>query len=125
MADLVNDVLPDRYRDLDLHRARIELIDHGPVVLAPFSDKAHAYTAAKLTHAGVHLRLGVGVSEITAKKVVLSDGTEILTRVAVWAGGIKAAAAAGVLGPAPGAGRPDRHRARPVGRGTAARLRRG
>jgi len=98
VADLVNDVLPDRYRDLDLHRARIELIDHGPVVLAPFSDKAHAYTAAKLTHAGVHLRLGVGVGEVTPEKVVLGDGTEVLTRVAVWAGGIQAAEAAGLSG---------------------------
>jgi NADH dehydrogenase len=98
VADLVNDVLPDRYRDLDLNRTRIELIDHGPVVLAPFSDKAHAYTASKLTHAGVHLRLGIGVSEITADRVVLGDGTEIPTRVVVWAGGIKAASAAALSG---------------------------
>jgi NADH dehydrogenase len=98
VAELVNDVLPNRYRSLDLHRARIELIDHGPVVLAPFSEKAHAYTAAKLSHAGVHLRLGVGVSEIRPDRVLLSDGTEILTRVAVWAGGIKAAGAAALSG---------------------------
>src|SRR5256885_13737591 len=44
------------------------------------------------------LRLGVGVGEVTPEKVVLGDGTEIATRVAVWAGGIKAAEAAAFSG---------------------------
>ena len=43
LADLVNDVMPDRFHDLDVKRTRIYLVDHGPVVLGAFSDKAHAY----------------------------------------------------------------------------------
>jgi NADH dehydrogenase len=89
VADLVNDVMPKRYRDLDINRARIVLIDHGPVVLAPFSDKAHAYAAEHLTKHGVELRLNTGVTEVTKDRVKLDDGSAIRTRTVVWAGGIK------------------------------------
>jgi NADH dehydrogenase len=90
VADLVDGVMPRRFHDLDVKRARIHLIDHGQVVLAPFSDEAHQYAASKLQHRGVILRLGTGVSEVTADGVTLSDGSQIRTRTVVWAGGIKA-----------------------------------
>ena len=60
VADLVNEVIPKRFHDLDVKRARIYLVDHGPVVLAAFSDKAHEYAAGKLEHNGVVLRLATG-----------------------------------------------------------------
>jgi NADH dehydrogenase len=90
VADLVNQVIPKAFHDLDVKRTRIYLVDHGPVVLAAFSDKAHEYAAGKLTHNGVILRLATGVTEIAEDRVTLSDGTQILTRAVVWAGGIQA-----------------------------------
>src|SRR5262245_58782683 len=90
MADGVNRVIPKRWHDLDINRARIYLVDHGPVVLGAFSDKAHAYAAEKLAHNGVHLKLSTGVSEVLPDRVKLSDGSEILTRTVVWGGGIQA-----------------------------------
>jgi NADH dehydrogenase len=98
LADAVNEVIPKRFHDLDINRARIYLVDHGPVVLAAFSDKAHAYAAERLEHRGVHLKLGTGVSEVLADRVKLSDGTEILTRTVVWGGGIQAPAITAKLG---------------------------
>lgn len=90
VADLVNDVMPKRYPDLDLDRVGITIVDLGPAVLGAFSDKAHAYTAKRLEALGVNLRLGTGVREIRPAGVVLSDGTEIASRTVVWAGGITA-----------------------------------
>jgi NADH dehydrogenase len=104
MADLVNQVMPKRFHDLDVKRTRIYLVDHGPVVLAAFSDKAHAYAAEKLQHNGVTLVLGTGVNEIAPDHVTLSDGTKILTRTVVWAGGIQAPELVGKLGLAQGRG---------------------
>ena len=75
VADLVNQVMPKRFHDLDVKRTRIYLVDHGPVVLAAFSEKAHDYAAGKLEHNGVILRLATGVSEVTPDRVTLSDGT--------------------------------------------------
>ena len=104
LADAVNRVIPKRRHDLDINRARIYLVDHGPVVLAAFSDKAHAYAADKLHHAGVQLKLSTGVTQIAPDKVKLSDGTEIPTRAVIWAGGIQASGLAGTLGLGQGRG---------------------
>ena len=95
VADLVNEVMPRRYHDMDVHRSRIYLVDHGQVVLSAFSDKAHAYAADRLQHLGVKLLLGTGVTEVTDDRVKLTDGSEIKTRTVVWGGGIKADALAG------------------------------
>ncbi|MFI5042669.1 MAG: NAD(P)/FAD-dependent oxidoreductase, partial [Acidimicrobiales bacterium] len=56
------------------------------------------YAAKVLTGEGVQLKLGRSVTEIRPDRVVLSDGSEILTRTVVWAGGIKAAALAAHAG---------------------------
>ena len=90
MADLVNDVMPKRYRDLDLDRVAITIVDLGPAVLGPFSDTASAYATKRLGTLGVNLRLKTGVEEVTAEGVLLSDGTEIASRTVAWAGGIPA-----------------------------------
>lgn len=90
MADLVNDVMPKRYRDLDLDRVAITIVDLGPAVLGPFSDTASAYATKRLGTLGVNLRLKTGVEEVTTEGVLLSDGTEIASRTVVWAGGITA-----------------------------------
>src|SRR5262245_51885920 len=53
VSDLINDVMPKRFHDLDVKRAHVYLVDHGPVVLAAFSASAHDYAATKLEHGGV------------------------------------------------------------------------
>jgi NADH:ubiquinone reductase (H+-translocating) len=98
VADLVNQVIPKAFHDLDVKRTRIYLVDHSPVVLAAFSERAHAYAASKLQHNGVILKLSTGVSEIAADRVTLSDGSQIRTRTVVWAGGIQAPELATKLG---------------------------
>ena len=52
LADLIHEVMPERYHDLDISAATITLVDHGDVVLAPFSDKAHVYAAKALDEEG-------------------------------------------------------------------------
>jgi NADH dehydrogenase len=89
IADLVREVMPKRYRDLDVGRTRIVLVDRGPAVLGAFSDKAQAYAAHRLQALGVELQLETGVKEIRADRVVLDNDSEILTRTVVWAGGIQ------------------------------------
>ena len=75
LADMIHDVMPQRYHDL-ARRARptIYLVDHGDVVLAPFSDKAHDYAAKVLDKKGVELLLGASVTEVDADRVVFADG---------------------------------------------------
>jgi NADH dehydrogenase len=89
LADLIHEVMPKRYRDLDVGRAKIHLVDHGHTVLAAFSEKSQQYATKRLTDLGVELLTGTGVAEVAADRVKLSDGSEILTRCVVWAGGIQ------------------------------------
>ena len=91
LADAIDHLIPARVRDARLRRAEIHLVDPAPVVLAPFSEHAHAYAQRVLEQRGVKLELGVKVDEVGPDRVKLSDGREILTRTVVWAGGIKAA----------------------------------
>jgi len=90
LADVANDLIPAAYHDLPPGAMKITLVDVGHNVLGPFSDKAHEYVAKVLEKDGVQLKLGVGAKEIAEDRVIFADGSEILTRVVVWAGGIKA-----------------------------------
>jgi NADH:ubiquinone reductase (H+-translocating) len=90
LADMINFTMSVECPDLAVKQARIYLVDHGHALLAPFSVQAHDYAARVLQEKGVQLRLGVGVKEVASDHVLLSDGTSIQTRTAVWAGGLMA-----------------------------------
>jgi NADH dehydrogenase len=99
LADLIHQTMVDQYHDLPVTSAQIHIVDLGPTLLGPFSDKAHDYVAKVLTRKGVQMHLGVAVTEIGPGHVTLADGTTILTRCVVWGGGIMApplAAASGL-----------------------------
>ena len=96
--------LKDVYRDLDLSKAQVFLIDYGHSVLSAFSPKSQKYAASVLEQRGVQVRLGIAVKEVAPDHVLLSDGTKIVTRTVIWAGGLKASSVSGNLGVAPGHG---------------------
>jgi NADH dehydrogenase len=98
LSDIVHNLVPAAYRDLPPGAVQITVADLGHSVLGAFSDKAHEYAAKVLQRDGVALKLGVGASEVTADRVRFTDGTEILTRLVIWAGGIKAPDLAGATG---------------------------
>ena len=90
LAELIRDVMPGEYHDLDVSKARVILVDLGDAVLGAFSAKAHEYAAKALEHDGVELRLGTAVKEIHPGHVLLSDGETIETRCVIWGGGLQA-----------------------------------
>jgi NADH dehydrogenase len=90
LADMVHFSMEVEYPDLAVKYAHVYLVDHGNLLLAPFSEKAHAYAAQALRRKGVDIRLGISVKEVAPDHVLLSDGTSIQTRTVVWAGGLMA-----------------------------------
>jgi NADH dehydrogenase len=98
MADMINDTMPDEFRDLAVDRATVRLVDRGPVVLNGFSTRAHGYARRVLAQRGVRLTLDTGVKEVLADRVVLSDGRTVPSRCVAWAGGLRAAAPAAACG---------------------------
>jgi NADH dehydrogenase len=89
-ADFMNEILAKRLPNLDLGKTGVYLIDPAPVVLPPFSEHTHAYAAKVLLEKHVNLKLGLSATEVRSDRVVLSDGSEILSHCVVWAGGIQA-----------------------------------
>lgn len=91
-------MLKGEYRDLDLSKAQVFLVDMGHSVLSTFSPASQAYAAKMLEKHGVQMRLGVAVKEVTSDGVLLSDGAKIASRTVIWAGGLKPSSVAGSLG---------------------------
>jgi NADH dehydrogenase len=98
LAEMINGTLRSEYQDLATSSAQVILVDHGPEVLGPFSEKAHGYAAKVLEGDGVKLRLKTGVKEVGPGHALLSDGTRIDTRCVIWGGGIAAAPIAASCG---------------------------
>jgi NADH:ubiquinone reductase (H+-translocating) len=90
LADMIRFTMAREYPHLAVQHARVYLVDHGQALLGPFPAEAHEYAARALQKKGVQLRLGTGVKEVAPDHVLLSDGTSIRTRTAVWAGGLMA-----------------------------------
>jgi NADH:ubiquinone reductase (H+-translocating) len=104
IGDMTQRVFKDVYKDLDLNKAQIFLVDHGHSVLNAFSQKSQLYAASVLEQRGVHVRLGIAAKEVGPDHVLLSDGTKILTRTVIWAGGLKASKLSDNIGLSPGHG---------------------
>src|SRR5499427_7494668 len=98
LADMIKLTMPAEYGDLAVKHARVYLIDHGHALLGAFPVKAHEYAAQVLQRQGVQLRMGIGVKEVAPDHVLLSDGTSIQTRTAIWAGGLMASPLAASAG---------------------------
>jgi len=104
LADMIALSMTNEYRDLAVQQAQVYLVEHGSTLLAPFSAKAHEYAAHTLQRKGVRLLLGQAVTEVASDRVRLADGTSILTRTVVWAGGLTASPLAAHSGLAQGRG---------------------
>ena len=98
LGHLIETSKKDLYNSLEWTKARIFLVDIGHTVLNGFSKKSQEYATQKLERHGVQIRFGVAVKEVHSGHVLLSDGTEILTRTTIWAGGLKASSLSGALG---------------------------
>jgi NADH dehydrogenase len=92
------------YKNVDLSRAKVYLVDMAHHVLGAFSPNSQAYAAKKLAERGVELRLGSAVKEVSDTHALLADGSQIRARIIIWAGGLKASPLAGNLGGAQGRG---------------------
>lgn len=98
LVELVEKVLEQDFHDLDVHRARVILVEQADRLLAPFSPSSQRYARRTLIRRGVEVRLGTAVQQVAADHVVLSGGEVIRTRLVVWAAGVKAGRLAEVLG---------------------------
>ena len=98
LADLFYKTLPKEFPDIPYigTTSYNTSIDHGSSPLKEFSAEGQAYAAQILQERGVNLKLGVLVKEVQGDKVLLSDGSLLLSKTVIWAGGLVASPLTGI-----------------------------
>jgi NADH:ubiquinone reductase (H+-translocating) len=104
LAELRNIALPAAFPTIQLGSMHIRLIEMGPALLAPFSERLREYARAELLRRGVEVMLGTEISRVAAREVVIGRGENraagdaLASDMTVWAAGVAASEWVGKLG---------------------------
>jgi NADH:ubiquinone reductase (H+-translocating) len=90
LAELIARVLARDFKQLDVDRARVILVEMTDHLLGAFRPPSREEAVEELEARGVELRLGTSIARVHADGVDLADGTTIPSRTVVWAAGVKA-----------------------------------
>ena len=104
IADMLQRTPGYVFKNTQLLRCTVTLIDQADGVLLPFTSTARDYATRILEEHSVVLRLGAAVSEVTSTEVRLTDKTTVSASLVIWAGGLNASTLSGSLGLKPGRG---------------------
>jgi NADH dehydrogenase len=97
ISEFVQRTLPADFRNIDMRRARVLLVEAGPRLLPAFSEKHSAYAKQALERAGVEVRLGNSVTHVDAAGVTLGE-ERIEAATVLWCTGVQGVALARTLG---------------------------
>jgi len=87
LSELKNHVLPKDYPDLDFRRMEVHLLEAGPKVLAPMSEKSSKTSLKYLEEMGVRVWLNTPVIDYDGK-VVKTKTKELPAKTLIWAAGV-------------------------------------
>ena len=92
LAEMRKNIIPKDYPELHGQRnqSHIYLVDGGPKVLAPMSEKSQEDTYKALTKMGVEIKLNHQVKDYANDIVTFSNNETIETKNLIWAAGITA-----------------------------------
>jgi NADH dehydrogenase len=88
VEDLVHEALR-YYPAIRADEPRFILAPHGDRLLAQIDERLGEYVLASFRKRAVDVRLGVGVTALTARSATLSTGEVVPTRTVMWAAGIE------------------------------------
>ena len=90
LMELFTKVLAKDFPQLEVHRARVVLVEAGDRLLATFSEASSEHARSSLAKMGVEVITGTGVASVSPDEVVLANGTRITAQTLVWAAGVRA-----------------------------------
>jgi NADH dehydrogenase len=98
LAELFTTVLAKDFKELDVTRGRVVLVEMSDGLLGAFSPRSRAEAKRELEARGVEVLLGTAIASVDAGSVHLRDGRVIPTRTVVWAAGVRPNPLAAVVG---------------------------
>lgn len=90
LAELIDRVLVHDFPELDRSDMAVVLVEAGENVLGGFQDRLRNTATSTLRKMGVDVRLNLGVAEVDARGVLLSNGERIDSETVIWAAGVRA-----------------------------------
>ena len=90
LQELIRDCLARDYPQLDLHQAKVILLQSGSSLLGSYPKHLQKYTVRALRDRGVKVHFDNRVKEASATEVVLEDETRITTSTIIWTAGVEA-----------------------------------
>jgi NADH dehydrogenase len=90
LAELIGHNLAADYRDLDVTRARVVLVEMTDHLLPGYQPRSQQAALDTLRAKGVELRFGTSLEEVTADGVTFTGGEHLLASTVVWTAGIRA-----------------------------------
>ena len=97
ISEFVQRTLRADFRNIDVRRARIVLVQAGPRLLPAFSEQHSSYATRALERAGVEVRLGSAVTHVDAAGVTMGD-ERIEAATVLWCTGVQGVPLARTLG---------------------------
>lgn len=98
MAELFTKVLSKGYRQADVRRARVVLIEMGAELLSTFRSASRRHALETLKNRSVEIRFGERVAQVSPHGVRLASGEVLAARTVVWTAGVQANLLADRLG---------------------------
>jgi NADH dehydrogenase len=90
LAELIAHNLASDYRDLDVSRARVVLVEMTDHLLPGYSPRSQQAAVDTLRAKGVELRFDTSLKEVTPDGVTFADGDHLEASTVVWTAGIRA-----------------------------------
>ena len=88
LMELIDGPLAKDYPNFCVEDARVVLVEATSSLLGTMPQKLGRYSAERLEKMGVEVLLDSAVAEVTPEAVMLTDGTEIGSKTAVWTAGV-------------------------------------
>ncbi|AYA37379.1 NAD(P)/FAD-dependent oxidoreductase [Hymenobacter oligotrophus] len=96
LAEMRRTVLPKDYPELDLKQMNIILVEAGPALLGPMSQKSQQEALRYLQELGVDVRLNTGIKRFEDCRAYYTETDFIPTENLIWAAGVNGAALPGL-----------------------------
>jgi NADH dehydrogenase len=89
LSELKTHVFPRDYKELDINKMNIHLVESGDRLLGGMSPIASQKALEYLQKMGVHVHLNKAVKSYNGHEAVLSTGDKLISKTMVWAAGVK------------------------------------